>query len=77
MKLRAWLVLPLAALLGVGSFVAANTLLLRHIARAAPPTGDFLNTIDLPLWWWLLVIAPPLIPIGAYVWQRTRRSDSD
>ena len=41
-------------------------------ARNASRQGDWIETIHAPLWWWTLVVLPPVLLIGYWAYRRAR-----
>lgn len=76
MKLRAWIVFALILLYLVAAPSLGAWILIRRLPPDTRPTGDFLTQIDLPIWWWPLILGPPSVLLAFYFWRRFRSSRS-
>ena len=52
--------------------VSSNRLMGRVRAESATRQGDWLMTIETPMWWWALAIVPPVLLLGYWAYRRAR-----
>jgi ABC-type dipeptide/oligopeptide/nickel transport system permease component len=70
MRLSALLVIALSVLYVV-LFVVGSAAALWHRTRIkARQQGEFMETFSIPMWWWALLVGPPLLLVGFWIGQR-------
>ena len=52
--------------------ITSNRLATRVREVSATRQGDWLMTIDTPMWWWALAIVPPVLLLGYWAYRRSR-----